>query len=238
MCCCVVVRKQCKALQLFLKLSEAELNESNCVKFFQVLNDFFKEEQLPTATAVVAKNVVTYYKSQECIFSHEHKFLIQNWFLLYSVREDLRCDDSFQFSKACQYVSELFDCEEMFPVMKTVDYTDETQESNSRHVQGSVDTPGDALKKARVSATLSCLTTALPLYSRCMWAKQPLDQLFKIVALRRLQVDDDQREQVDELTTKITLARRKGISGKPAQTVRSYNSTAHPLKTKNVGLMR
>ena len=94
------------------------------------------------------------------------------------------------------------------------------------------------LRRERTAATLVCLAAALPLYTRSLWAKQPLDKLFATVAQRRLQLSPDQREELDDLTTKVTLARRKTVSGKPAQTVRAFNSTAHPLKTKKVGLLR
>ena len=166
------------------------------------------------------------------------------------MKNSLCCDDSFRFCKACQVLADYFDCDAMFPTLVTVDYTvlndsitdGEGKDTNKEESPSASPSPSPPLsptaRRHRVAATLACLAAALPLYTRSLWAKQPLDKLFATVAQRRLQLDPDQREQLDELTTKITLARRKAISGKPAQTVRVFNSTAHPLKTKKVGLLR
>lgn len=255
-------RKQAKALQLLLNLAESELNETNCTDFFHILKDFFVAEDrrlqssddatavqaLSPPTATIVDKLISLYFTRSNLFCNIQRFQLQNWFLVYSVKNSLCCDDSFRFSRACQVVSDLFDCDAMFPPLVIADYSIDNSESSSddfRKEDGGDEQeedkegrPGVALRKARTNATLACMTATLPLYSRSLWAKQPLDKLFAAVAQRRLLLPPDQREQLDDLTTKITTMRRKAVSGKPDQTVRAFNSTAHPLKTKKVGLLR
>lgn len=213
--------------------------------FYDILNDFFKADQassdspLALATATQADKLVCLYHSKSSIFAKEQKFQLQTWYLLYSVKNSLCCDDSFRFSKACQVLAELFDCVDMFPPVVTVDYTPMGDALLDKKEEiGLIGEVGASPRRARVAATLTCLAAALPLYPRSLWSRQPLDKLFSTVTHRRLQLPPDQREQLDELSTTITLARRKAVSGRPAQTVRELNSTAHPLKTKKVGLLR
>ena len=190
------------------------------------------------------------------------QFSLDNWYLLYSVQCSLSSDDSYAFNKACVVVEKLFNCTSMFPTIVTVDYScssgssgssnDEApvgSESGSGSSEGNTSegvvesgsetySPTHSLKRERVHATLECLRTAQPLYSRAQWAKQPLDKLFASVVQRRLLLDADHTALLDSLYTKVALQRRKDVSGKPVQTVRSFNSTAHPLQTKRVGILR
>jgi len=232
-------KKQSKALQLLLTFSEAELRD-NChsSNFFSTTNKFIQDENivadqvhsLPEPLQKTLEALVDLYLSRGSLFSTEERFQIETWHLLYSLKGALCCDDSFRFSKACRTVEARFNNEEMFPPPPPPDSLDETHPQTFE--------PPTTLRRSRIAATLACLRVALPLYTRAQWAKQPLDQLFAVAASRRLEVDGDQREELDELTTKITLAKRKHDSGKPVQTVRTYNSTAHPLKTKHVGILR
>lgn len=233
-------------LQLLFNLAESELDEINCNGFFDILNDLVvqqgqqqHQQQQEGQTATMADKLVSLYDARGDLFSSKQRFQLQTWFLLYSVKNSLLCDDSFRFCRACQVVSELFQV--MFPAIVTADYSEDAKKKDNEEDkdEGEEDKePSAALKRDRTAATLVCLAAALPLYSRTLWAKQPLDKLFAAVAQHRLLLPSDQREQLDELTTAITLTRRKAVSGKPAQTVRAFNSTAHPLKTKKVGLLR
>mmetsp|Transcript_34986 Transcript_34986/g.65313 ORF Transcript_34986/g.65313 Transcript_34986/m.65313 type:complete len:330 (+) Transcript_34986:22-1011(+) len=245
------VKKQPKVLQLLFNLAEAELSSNgHAADFFQALQEFVSLDSqrdasqnssstplavtAPTSLSIASKLIDFFISRKDC-FSSQEVFEIQNWYLVYSVRNSLCCDDSFKFSKACQMVSELFDCSSMFPVTVTVDYSQEGEDGTPTTDDSA---PTAVLKRDRVTATLQCLRAAQPLYTRALWAKQPLDKLVAIVVQRRLQLDPDQREQLDDLSTSFALAKRKAVSGKPTQTVRAFNSTAHPLQTKKVGILR
>lgn len=243
-------RKQLKALQLLLNFVESKLNDKeHSSEFFATLLSFLSNQSESSSSTTapdddltmssvkqLLDNLISLYISREVLFSSDEIFQLQTWYLLYSVKNSLCCDDSFRFSKACQTLEKFFENDEMFPPFVSVtEGYEKDDEITSNHLV----TVSLSFFNSRVDATLQCLSAALPLYTRHQWARQPLDKVFDVVSSRRLRLgNDSQRDELDILTNKITLEKRKIISGKPAQTFRTYNSTAHPLKTKQVGLLR
>ena len=91
--------------------------------------------------------------------------------------------------------------------------------------------------RKRVTAVLECMDIAFKSYFRD-WAKQPVDAVFAAASSRRLCLPTDLREDLDQLTTAITKTQRKLLSGFTVRTVRTYDSTSHPLLTKRDGILR
>lgn len=235
-------KKQERAFQLLQNLADSKLSELNSNAFFETLQDYCGKHKEPLdATNMLSVHpcgfeaVVKLYYSRSDMFDLKQKFLVQNWYLRFVVAKDLSCDDSFQFSKACRTVSELFENNIMFPKTQTIDYIDPDENADESEGEEKLML---SLKRERVAITVCCLAIAFPMYNRRDWARQPLDSLFRTVSQRRMKIDTEQRNDIDALVTKLTLAHRKNVSGKPVQTVRSYNSTSHPLQTKKVGVMR
>jgi hypothetical protein len=99
----------------------------------------------------------------------------------------------------------------------------------------------DEIKRSRLNAILFCLKICYQVYLRSGWTKQPIESLYLHVTQRRLLIPyDDLREQLDDLNTQFTQKQRKKLSGNGGvtQTIRTYNSSAHPLRTKKVGILR
>jgi hypothetical protein len=69
------------------------------------------------------------------------------------------------------------------------------------------------------------------------WAKQPINDVVTAFSERRLLISEDLREALDSYTSFWVLQQRKESWTGP-KTIRSYDSLAHPLTTKRIGLLR
>lgn len=99
----------------------------------------------------------------------------------------------------------------------------------------------DKVKRHRLEVILLCLKICYQVYVRSRWSKQPVESLYLTVSQWKLSIPfEDIREKLDEINTKLIQYQRKLISGgvSDIKTIRTYNSTAHPLKTKKVGVLR
>jgi hypothetical protein len=99
----------------------------------------------------------------------------------------------------------------------------------------------EEIKRSRLNAILLCLKICYQVYLRSGWTKQPIESLYLHITQRRLHIPfAELREQLDDLNTQLTQKQRKKLSGNGGvtQTIRTYNSSAHPLRTKKVGILR
>lgn len=248
----ILHRKVVKALSLFTNLSEAKLSSKNSSQFFPVLETFIKS--LPSELTKVnpedaIRSLIKFYFDREGYFTDQEQFQIHTWYLQYYIVNLIKTtDDPYLFNKACQFVTNEFnenylvrkramnEVESETPVIETV---------NNDLVQ-ILDTEDpyyfpDDMKVSRLNVILLCLKTCYHVYLRSGWTKQPIESLFLHVTQRRLLIPyEDIRDQLDNLNTEFTQKQRKRLSGNggAVQTIRTYNSTAHPLRTKKIGVLR
>lgn len=88
----------------------------------------------------------------------------------------------------------------------------------------------------RQKVLISVVEVALRAYHNG-WARQPINDVVTAFSERRLLVSDELREALDSYTSFWVLEQRKESWAGP-KTIRTYDSVAHPLTTKRVGLLR
>jgi hypothetical protein len=164
-------------------------------------------------------------------------------FALYaSTRCHLMTDDSYEYSKACSYLKETIEALSFTP-----NAGQNGSDSDDRNDAGGDDDDGESGSKVdpeevveRQRVILSCMEEAFRTRSKWAWARQPCDSVFAVASQRRLLFPQDEglRDNLDDLTTAITLTQRKDTSWSGPKAVRTYNSTAHPLLVKKFDVFK
>lgn len=239
-------KKLPKAITLTVQLVNAKFTTSNDADLYSFLESIFSISSLINTTHSDNKIFISSIKDlMSCVWSKvnlfsssNHKYHVHTWYLRYFIRYELSTDDSFLFFKTCQ---PLKSCIESLPK----DSHEPMQPVEVEGELGGEDTvlPTSDMYRQRLTVILECLTVAYKSYFRA-WAKPTLDNLFETAARHRRAFPPDLRESLDELTTSITHAQRKAAAlgedyaGGATRTIRTYNSTAHPLLQKNTGILR
>jgi hypothetical protein len=235
-------KKFLKAVKLLSQLIESSMDDSNGNEFFLHLANLMKNcpvdrDITSPAYAQAYIDLITLYRHRkDRIRDPSHRYELETFYILVCLRASLATDDSYTFNKACSELKAI--------IIET--FTDDkhaTSSSSSSCISSSDQSDKPSVNQAsaqvlnRENAIFVCLETAFRLY-HWSWAKQPCDTVYACAAERRLHFSDDSRESLDTLTMAITAAQRKDSSWSGPQTIRTYNSTAHPLLTKNVGILR
>lgn len=229
-----------KAVKLLSQLIDSSMDTSNGNEFFLHLANLMKNcpvdrDITSPAYAQAYVDLITLYCSKkDRIREPAYRYQLESFYILVCLRASLATDDSYTFNRACSELKAI--------IIQTFegDKSASSSSYSSSDVQ-SAKSPSVSQVSAQVlnreNAIFVCLETAFRLY-HWSWAKQPCDALYACAAERRLLFSDDSRESLDTLTMAITAAQRKDTSWSGPQTIRTYNSTAHPLLSKNVGILR
>lgn len=223
-----------KAVRLMNQLVESSMNESNGDEFFSHLSNLMKncpaDRDITSSTYSQAYiDLITLYCAKKAFITNlAYLYQLQTFNALVCIRASLSTDDSFTYNKAC------IDLKALIIQTAVCDKSDSAQ-TQSEEVDREMISASNI--ENRENAIFVCLDTAFRLY-HWSWAKQPCDTVYACASERRLYFSDDSRESLDVLTMAITAAQRKDTSWSGPQTIRTYNSTAHPLLSKNVGILR
>ena len=211
------IRKTEKVISMLLQLAKQKLDVENASQFIDTL------QMLPISiidpTAVYFPNIcslvcliVDRLENTKAVTSDQQHMLKTLEFATIR-RQDLQTDDTIQFTKACKDVQEGVDS------LSQSSITDKL------------------LIERRKESILGVMTSALRQYKR-QWAKQPVELLFRAAASTRVSFEGSQLEALDELTNTMTREQRANTANIGPRTIRTYDSTAHPLRQKNVGVLR
>jgi hypothetical protein len=247
-------------------LIEAKLSADNALDFYTVLVTFF--DSLPLDVSKSPSKEAIYSLMRTCYqhishFNPVQRFQIITWHLQTNIAHQLHTtDDPYLFNRCCQFITHEFnenylvkkyDIENTDPIPTAEDASlpsadpIPTAEDASLVTTSSASTVDDPFffsnetKRSRLEAILFCLQICYQVYLRSGWTKQPIESLYLHITQRRLLLpSDDLRERLDDLSTQFTQKQRKKLSGTGGmiQTIRTYNSTAHPLRTKKIGILR
>lgn len=243
------VEKSRKALSLFLRLFETETNRENASLFHGSLSFFMYTEGVwarlvssSNEDKTQATKLGRLIKEQILLFSEEEQYRAATWVLLCTTRNELLTDDTFEFRRAIRQVKEYIHA---LPPSRTA----RGQEGGEG---GEGEEEGDSYaEKERRQAILACLSTALKqnLFS---WAKPSVEDAFRAATERRLLFPEEEREELDEMSTKLRTTARgmaaAAASGVGAVTVnggtvvsrsvRMANSMSTPWSRKQTDIYR
>ena len=245
-------KKFTKALRLMIQLIESSMDETNSDIFFTHLSDLMRncppdrDITMPPYSQGYSDLISLHYSKKALLSDEKNCYKLETYYILVCLRANLATDDSYTFNKACNELKALIilmcsssssssDSSSSSAVIDSEINTDDPA-SNDATV-ASIEAQAKAAVVKRESAVLVCLDTAFRIY-HWTWAKQPCDALYACAAERRLLVTDESRDGLDTLNMAITAAQRKDTSWSGPHTIRTHNSTAHPLLSKNVGLLR
>jgi|EP00624_Nannochloropsis_granulata_P004244 hypothetical protein len=219
------LEKSRKALGLLTKLMAGNMNAENAAQFHATIAFFMATDGTwdrllgPAAEdREQAVQLLSLVKERILLFGPEEQYRAATWILLGSLRSEMLTDDTFEFRRAARNIKEYI------VALQAIDDEDETYAD-----------------KERRRAILACLATALRqnLHS---WAKPSIEDLFKAATEKRMIFPEDEREELDEMSTKLRQAAR-GLSVNPTGTVisrsvRMVNSMATPFNTKKADIYR
>lgn len=226
-----------------LQKIEQHLQHDKNPKFFKAINllqQFIDSSELTDESAATATfdllarfigserdiSNETYRASYESLFSSvwekRHVFpsvrlpLLKAWHLRACVSNRiLVADDSFDFAKNVQF---LCDCIKELPL-------------NDSYVM-----PED--KACFVDAVLMAMEKVLRKYSVRLFARQPVESVFTAAIEKRMLLSYEFRERLDVLTNQLESEKRKNTSFVGQQSIRTFNSAAHPLQKRSAGMQR
>lgn len=240
-------KKFSKALRLMIQLMESSMDETNGDLFFSHLVSLMvncppdRDITSPPYSEGYIDLVKLYYSKRSCLKEKKNSYLVETYYILVCLNASLATDDSYTFNKACNelkaIVTQMSSCSSSGSCYEETQIQTIEEKCTTESNEIDVDMISKSAKMKRENAILICLETAFRIY-HWTWAKQPCDAVYACAAERRLHFSEESRVGLDTLTTAITTAQRKDTSWSGPQTIRTYNSTAHPLLSKNVGLLR
>jgi len=219
------LEKSRKALALLIKLMTAEINAENADQFHAAIAFFMTADGTwdrllgPAAEdRTQTTQLLLLVRERILLLGPEEQYRAATWILLGLLRAELLTDDTFEFRRAARSIKEYI------VALQAMNEDEETYAD-----------------KERRKAILACLATALRqnLHS---WAKPSIEDLFKAATEKRLIFPEDEREELDEMSTKLRQAAR-GLSVNPTGTVisrsvRMVNSISTPFNTKKADIYR
>ena len=143
------------------------------------------------------------------------RFRMETLHILVVLQNNLVTDDSFEFAKCCSTIDNMI-----------TSIPKDKQELT------------DHLFNRRLKAIMQCMRTAFKLYSTRPWSKQPVDGLYSSAAHCRLHFPIPLRDELDELITSLRNIQRKNASYTGPMNIRTFNSTAHPLRSSKYDVLR
>jgi hypothetical protein len=226
-------KKTEKALILLRRLMEEKLNPSNVDTFFSVFVNFSPSLVDPTRSEFgVLCEIIALMRT--IITNHfpafaSRKYCVDSWFLETIVRRDISTDDTIQFSKCCRVV-------QTFAENLLKDITD------ARKRDGDISLDENKLLDSaaveyRKQSIISCMKEAYRFYKR-QWARQPVDSLLRAVADRRHLFDGKQLEELDSLLNMHARERNGASVNLAPVAIRAYDSTYHPIRSKNCSVLK
>ena len=205
-------RKREKALTLATQLVESSMDQSNQEEFIDwVINQtLLIDDNLLSNSDQWAIFIHVVY--QKCILLNDNNIESTSNISIFRLRfcvqkRLLLTDDSFEFLQLTRSLTKVIE--------SLKDNNTAIKHENYRKL---------------VKCILDCLEAAIRQYSK-LWSRQPNDALFERAAFHRLLLEEDQRDRLDDLTNRITLLRRKGLSGVSSSS--SGSSASLRLKSDN-----
>ncbi len=211
-----------KAMELLLKLLTSDMNVENAPQFHAALAFFMASDgawdRLLEERAQTAR-LCAVLKERILHFPPDGQYAAASWILVGQLRADLLTDDTFEFRRATRLIKEYITALQSFAEEKDT-----------------------FAEKERRNAILACLATALR-QNLHQWAKPSIEDLFKTATEKRMFFPPEEREELDEMATKLRNAAR-GLSVNPGggsivgRSVRMVNSMATPFNTKKGDIYR
>ena len=180
-----------------------------------VLHKDFKSGCMELVEAVYKKRVV---------LNPTQVFRVDTLHILVTLQNKLITDDSFKFARCCSNIKSF--------IAAIPSYAQDLEGLAKSAEQC------ESMMKRRLKAIINCMKTAFKLYSTRPWSKQPVDSLFTSASDVRLHVPLVEREAMDELITILRNTQRKNDSYTGPTTIRTFNSTAHPLRSSKFDVLR
>lgn len=219
------LEKSRKALGLLTKLMTGNINAENAAQFHATIAFFMAVDGTwdrllgPAAEdRAQAVQLLSLVKEHILLFGPEEQYRAATWILLGLLRSEMLTDDTFEFRRAARNIKEYI------VALQAIDDEQETYAD-----------------KERRRAILACLATALR-HNFHSWAKPSIEDLFKAATEKRMVFPEDEREELDEMSTRLRQTAR-GLSVNPTGTVisrsvRMVNSMATPFNTKKGDIYR
>eukprot|EP01041_Mallomonas_annulata_P011092 gene11092-23191_t len=232
------LKKIPKANDLVIQLLTSTLNEQNSSLFYNFIEEInllethpLKDMNNQTIANASIKLYSTFYEHRK-LFTFSQQYDIITWYISGHIQPQLQTDDSFHFVRITKTFQEIIEQQRGL-------CDDSTIQNILTEEPISIPTPKDeTATRKRVEAILQSMEVAYKNYPRA-WAKQSIDRIFAAAASRRLTMPEDLRERLDTMTTNITTEQRKSASGADiVNTIRTYDSVAHPLLQKRTGILR
>jgi len=227
-------KKLGRASTIFVELIRNSLNQANSSLFFNTIQSLLSE--CPSRDVLDTK-FVNYYidifnaieQKLHLFENHNQRFRLTTFSIFIRMRNDLKTSDSFQFAKTCTAVKLLFESLELRP--NTSSGIDEENDSTKEKESNTLTVDEDCLEE-RQRVLLAVLSVATDSY-RWAWAQNSVESLINIAAERRLSFHIGPiREELDSITERITLQKRKNVSYTGSKKVVSTSAIAHPLFIK------
>jgi hypothetical protein len=256
-------KKFSKAADLLVQLMNAEIDYDNAHKFFDVMADLMlacdRDVHAPTFRDVYVRLVGAFYQKMLPLATEEQAFLIGTWRCRCCTANLVHTDDSFQFAKACKQLSEalegvqndrsLLQMDRRLAVLEAMHaafplhdraWARPSIESSFKIATDKrlcfEDEPVDP-KVVRQQLRLEFTRSGSMKERNDVDVKPEISEEAKGENITEARAGKTLRDEVDDFTSEIVARHRKrGIIGQ--QTVRTFNSTAHPLLTKRDGVLR
>jgi hypothetical protein len=229
-------RKSAKAMSLLLRLFERRWTLEPSAARDQLMEFWAREESLSPACFDAGApcfpdlcKIVDIMHESIATMESSSAFRVASWRLSTSIRRGLASDDTLEFAKACKILKTKIEEIHDFQPSAETGLLSITEFSKS----------AESHKSERLAAIVVCLTDAFKQHKRD-WAKQPLDEVIKAASERRMLFSGLYQEKLDFVTSQWTAYRRKRTAsgGGELRTVRTAESTAHPLRQIQRGILR
>jgi hypothetical protein len=214
-------KKFLKSCDLLVKLINHKLTQQNAEFFYNCIATLMTSCPERNVTNEIFskgyKQIFNALNPKFDAFDEKTRYRLITFSLYAWTRCDMLTDDSFQFAKSCRIVRDSFS--ELSNYVEDMDLNDD--------------------KVERLRVLIATLETAIESY-KWSWAKPPIESLIKLASERRTCFPPSMRDEVDEITSAVTLAMRKNVSlnNVLSRSIRSYNSTAHPLRNKSIEILK
>ena len=214
-----------KAIELMTQLIQNHFREGIAELMISTVEDVCNQRDvLGKDFKSGCKNLVETLCNKRTDLNPSQIFRVDTLHILVVLQNGLITDDSFDYARCCTSVTSFITC---IP-------------SYSRNLE-EVEIPikqRESLIIHRVNAIINCMRTAFKLYSTRPWSKQPVDVMFTSSADVRLHLPLGVRETMDTLITLLRNTQRKNASFTGPMTIRTFNSTAHPLRSSKNDILK
>jgi hypothetical protein len=164
-------------------------------------------------------------QNKEHLFTKEEQYRLKSFTIFARTRNELLTDDSFKFAEACRKVQEMIESPASYEnsIQNEENLSDKVVELSREELGDQV------IERQRV--LLAAIETSCQ-NNRWTWAQQPIESLIRAASERRYLFNPTLREELDGITERITLVKRKNVCYTGLKKVKVSNSIAHPLFSK------